>query len=171
MAWVFYSLSCGCLNDSGGYKSLAAFVKFCVTDMLGRLSPIYFVWSYILLKLDIEKWSRYGKRDLLAGQGFLSVCFFKPNRNNYIEIETALDLTKYLAEEDEILVWFEVLVNLINRDVISDVNNYAIYPLLKVISRFVMWLLNQPSLPLSVLASICVTGLSKSNALFIPDVR
>lgn len=100
----------------------------------------------------------------------MSVCFFKPNRNNYIEIETALDLTKYLAEEDEILVWFEVLVNLINRDVISDVNNYAMYPLLKVISCFVMWLLNQPSLPLSVLASICVTGLSKSNALFIPDV-
>lgn len=119
--------------------------------MLGRLSPFYFVWPYILLKLDIEKWSRNGKReDLLAGQGFLSVCFFKPNRNNYIEIETALDLTKYLAEEDEILVWFEVLVNLINRDVISDVNNYAIYPLLKVISCFVMWLLNQPSLPLSV---------------------
>lgn len=119
--------------------------------MLGRLSPFYFVWPYILLKLDIEQWSRNGKReDLLAGQGFLSVCFFKPNRNNYIEIETALDLTKYLAEEDEILVWFEVLVNLINRDVISDVNNYAIYPLLKVISCFVMWLLNQPSLPLSV---------------------
>ncbi|KAK7831377.1 hypothetical protein U0070_024665 [Myodes glareolus] len=130
-AFVLSDLSCGCLNDSGGYKSLAAFVKFCVTDMLGHLSPFYFAWSYILLKLDIEKWSRYGKRDLLAGQGFLSVCFFKPNRNNYIEIETALDLTKYLAEEDEILVWFEVLVNLINRDVISDVNNYAIYPLLK----------------------------------------
>nr|XP_048275417.1 aminopeptidase Q isoform X6 [Myodes glareolus] len=56
---------------------------------------------------------------------------FVLSENNYIEIETALDLTKYLAEEDEILVWFEVLVNLINRDVISDVNNYAIYPLLK----------------------------------------
>ncbi|XP_050005240.1 aminopeptidase Q [Alexandromys fortis] len=56
---------------------------------------------------------------------------FALSKNNYIEIETALDLTKYLAEEDEILVWFEVLVNLINRDVISDVNNYAIYPLLK----------------------------------------
>ncbi|CAH7017408.1 aminopeptidase Q [Phodopus roborovskii] len=56
---------------------------------------------------------------------------FALSKNNYIEIETALDLTKYLAEEDEILVWFEVLVNLINRDVISDVNNFAIYPLLK----------------------------------------
>lgn len=56
---------------------------------------------------------------------------FALSKNNYIEIETALELTKYLAEEDEILVWFEVLVNLINRSVISDVNNYAIYPLLK----------------------------------------
>ncbi|XP_005069193.1 aminopeptidase Q isoform X2 [Mesocricetus auratus] len=56
---------------------------------------------------------------------------FALSKNNYIEIETALDLTKYLAEEDEILVWFEVLVNLINRDAISDVNNFAIYPLLK----------------------------------------
>lgn len=106
-------------------------------------------WFTHLVEVRCWKWSRYGKReDLLAGQGFLSVCFFKPNRNNYIEIETALELTKYLAEEDEILVWFEVLVNLINRSVISDVNNYAIYPLLKVISCFVMWLLNQPSLPL-----------------------
>ncbi|XP_008823498.1 aminopeptidase Q [Nannospalax galili] len=56
---------------------------------------------------------------------------FTLSKNNYIEIETALDLTKYLAEEDEIIVWCEVLVNLINRDLISDVNNYAIYPLLK----------------------------------------
>ncbi|ERE86021.1 aminopeptidase Q-like protein [Cricetulus griseus] len=56
---------------------------------------------------------------------------FALSKNNYLEIETALDLTKYLAEEDEILVWFEVLINLINRNVISDVNNFAIYPLLK----------------------------------------
>ncbi|KAL6082260.1 hypothetical protein STEG23_025420, partial [Scotinomys teguina] len=56
---------------------------------------------------------------------------FALSKNNYIDIETALDLTKYIAEEDEILVWFEVLVNLINRSVISDVNNYALYPLLK----------------------------------------
>jgi hypothetical protein len=76
--------------------------------------------------------------------------FFNPNRNNYIEIETALDLTKYIAEEDEILVWFEVLLNLINREVIYDVNNYALYPLLKVISCFVMWLLNQFFFPLSM---------------------
>lgn len=56
---------------------------------------------------------------------------FALTKNNYIEIETALDLTKYIAEEDEILVWFEVLLNLINREVIYDVNNYALYPLLK----------------------------------------
>nr|XP_004651617.1 aminopeptidase Q [Jaculus jaculus] len=56
---------------------------------------------------------------------------FSLSKNNYIEIETALDLTKYLAEEDEIIVWHEVLVNLITRDLVSDVSSYAIYPLLK----------------------------------------
>ncbi|XP_020027157.2 aminopeptidase Q isoform X2 [Castor canadensis] len=56
---------------------------------------------------------------------------FSLSKNNYIEIETALDLTKYLAEEDEIIVWHEVLVNLVTRDHVSDVNNYDLYPLLK----------------------------------------
>lgn len=57
---------------------------------------------------------------------------FKPNRNNYIGIETALDLTKYLAEEDEIIVWRAVLVNLVTSDLVSDASNYDMYPLLKV---------------------------------------
>ncbi|KAM8777639.1 aminopeptidase Q [Rhynchonycteris naso] len=56
---------------------------------------------------------------------------FSLSKNNYIEIETALDLTKYLAEEDEIIVWHAVLVNLLPRNFVSDVNNYDIYPLLK----------------------------------------
>uniref|UniRef100_A0A8C8YWR6 Aminopeptidase n=1 Tax=Prolemur simus TaxID=1328070 RepID=A0A8C8YWR6_PROSS len=56
---------------------------------------------------------------------------FSLSKNNYIEIETALDLTKYLAEEDEIIVWHAVLVNLVTRDLVSDVKNYDIYPLLK----------------------------------------
>ncbi|XP_053423121.1 aminopeptidase Q [Nycticebus coucang] len=56
---------------------------------------------------------------------------FYLSKNNYVEIETALDLTKYLAEEDEIIVWHAVLVNLVTRDLVSDVNNYNIYPLLK----------------------------------------
>uniref|UniRef100_A0A8C2W2F4 Aminopeptidase n=1 Tax=Chinchilla lanigera TaxID=34839 RepID=A0A8C2W2F4_CHILA len=56
---------------------------------------------------------------------------FSLSRNNYIEIETALDLTKYLAEEDEIIVWHEVLANLVTRDLFSDVKNYDMYPLLK----------------------------------------
>lgn len=93
--------------------------------------------------------------------------FFKPNRNNYIEIETALDLTKYLAEEDEIIVWHAVLVNLVTRDLVFDVNNYDIYPLLKVISFFVTWF-KKSILPLCIfyiLDSICETGLSKSNSL------
>lgn len=56
---------------------------------------------------------------------------FSLSKNNYIEIETALDLTKYLAEEDEIIVWHAVLVNLVTRDLVSDMNNYDIFPLLK----------------------------------------
>ncbi|XP_012619157.2 aminopeptidase Q [Microcebus murinus] len=56
---------------------------------------------------------------------------FSLSKNNYVGIETALDLTKYLAEEDEIIVWHAVLVNLITRDLVSDVRNYDIYPLLK----------------------------------------
>ncbi|XP_023447130.1 aminopeptidase Q isoform X2 [Dasypus novemcinctus] len=56
---------------------------------------------------------------------------FSLSKNNYIEIETALDLTKYLAKEDEIIVWHTVLVNLVTRDLFSDVNKYDIYPLLK----------------------------------------
>ncbi|XP_055980688.1 aminopeptidase Q [Sorex fumeus] len=56
---------------------------------------------------------------------------FSLSKNNYIEIETALDLTKYLAEEDEIIVWYAVLMNLVTRDLISEVNNYDLYPLLK----------------------------------------
>ncbi|XP_007451280.1 PREDICTED: aminopeptidase Q-like [Lipotes vexillifer] len=56
---------------------------------------------------------------------------FSLSKNSYIEIETALDLTKYLAEEDEIIVWHAVLVNLVTRDLVSDVNNHDIYPLLK----------------------------------------
>lgn len=65
--------------------------------------------------------------------------FFKPNRHNYIEIEIALDLTKYLAEEDEILVWHSVLVDLVTNDLVSEVNHYDLYPLLKVISFFFVW--------------------------------
>lgn len=65
--------------------------------------------------------------------------FFKPNSHNYIEIEIALDLTKYLAEEDEILVWHSVLVDLVTNDLVSEVNHYDLYPLLKVISFFFVW--------------------------------
>ncbi|XP_036136048.1 aminopeptidase Q [Molossus molossus] len=56
---------------------------------------------------------------------------FSLSKNNYIEIETALDLTKYLAKEDEIIVWHAVLVNLLPRNVVSDVSDYDIYTLLK----------------------------------------
>ncbi|XP_069887616.1 aminopeptidase Q isoform X2 [Dipodomys merriami] len=37
------------------------------------------------------------------------------SKHNYVEIETALELTKYLAEEDEIIVWNEVLKYLLKR--------------------------------------------------------
>ncbi|XP_048190191.1 aminopeptidase Q [Perognathus longimembris pacificus] len=53
------------------------------------------------------------------------------SKHNYMEVETALDLTKYLAEEDEIIVWNEVLVNLETRELVSDTNNYDLYLLLK----------------------------------------
>ncbi|MXQ93851.1 hypothetical protein E5288_WYG021921 [Bos mutus] len=56
---------------------------------------------------------------------------FSLSKNDYIEIETALDLTKYLADEDEIIVWHAVLMNLVTRDLVSDGNNHDIYPLLK----------------------------------------
>uniref|UniRef100_A0A8D1SL87 Aminopeptidase n=1 Tax=Sus scrofa TaxID=9823 RepID=A0A8D1SL87_PIG len=56
---------------------------------------------------------------------------FSLSKNNYIEIETALDLTKYLAEEDEIIVWHAVLLNLVTRDLIFEGKNHDIYPLLK----------------------------------------
>ncbi|XP_059549821.1 aminopeptidase Q [Myotis daubentonii] len=56
---------------------------------------------------------------------------FSLSKNNYIEIETALDLTKYLAEEDEIIVWHTVLVNLLPSNFVSDVGNYDTYTLLK----------------------------------------
>ncbi|ELK36504.1 Aminopeptidase Q [Myotis davidii] len=57
---------------------------------------------------------------------------FSLSKNNYIEIETALDLTKYLAEEDEIIVWHTVLVNLLPSNFVSDVGNYDTYTLLKL---------------------------------------
>lgn len=95
------------------------------------LLPSSFLISYTLLKSGTEAWNKYEFLNLWV--------FFKPNRNSYIEIETALDLTKYLAEEDEIIVWHAVLVNLVTRDLVSDVNNHDIYPLLKVISFFVRW--------------------------------
>ncbi|KAM5300387.1 aminopeptidase Q [Ctenodactylus gundi] len=56
---------------------------------------------------------------------------FSLSTNNYIEIETALDLTKYLAEEDEIIVWHEVLTKFVTKDLVSDVNGFDVYPLLK----------------------------------------
>lgn len=83
---------------------------------------------------DMEVCRSFSKERLLN-----LCCFLKPNRNDYIEIETALDLTKYLAEEDEIIVWHAVLMNLVTRDLVSDGNNYEIYPLLKVNSFFVRW--------------------------------
>ena len=81
-------------------------------------------------------WKVY--KSFSKGSCFESVFFFlNPNRNNYIEIETALDLTKYLAEEDEIIVWHAVLLNLVTRDLIFEGKNHDIYPLLKVISCFI----------------------------------
>ncbi|NXD17617.1 AMPQ Aminopeptidase, partial [Nothocercus nigrocapillus] len=49
----------------------------------------------------------------------------------YIQIESALELTKYLAREDEIFVWNMVLLNLVPEILESTLKNYEVYPLLK----------------------------------------
>ncbi|XP_044535889.1 aminopeptidase Q [Gracilinanus agilis] len=60
--------------------------------------------------------------------------------NNYIELETALELTKYLAKEDDISVWSTVLKNLVIKEFVFDMDNYDIYPLLKnyLLKRFTL---------------------------------
>uniref|UniRef100_A0A8D2P309 Laeverin n=1 Tax=Zosterops lateralis melanops TaxID=1220523 RepID=A0A8D2P309_ZOSLA len=49
----------------------------------------------------------------------------------YVPIETALELTKYLAREDELFVWNVVLLNLIPDNFESTLKNHEVYPLLK----------------------------------------
>ncbi|NXL87475.1 AMPQ Aminopeptidase, partial [Alectura lathami] len=49
----------------------------------------------------------------------------------YIQIETALELTKYLAREDELFIWNMVLFNLVPENLESTLKNYEVYPLLK----------------------------------------
>ncbi|KAM9507415.1 aminopeptidase Q isoform 2-T2 [Guaruba guarouba] len=49
----------------------------------------------------------------------------------YIQIETALELTKYLAREDELFIWNMVLSNLVPENLESTLKNYEVYPLLK----------------------------------------
>ncbi|XP_027508320.1 aminopeptidase Q [Corapipo altera] len=49
----------------------------------------------------------------------------------YVEIETALELTKYLAREDELFIWNMVLLNLVPKNLESTLKNYEVYPLLK----------------------------------------
>ncbi|KAF2986765.1 hypothetical protein EK904_004726 [Melospiza melodia maxima] len=49
----------------------------------------------------------------------------------YVPIETALELTKYLAREDELFIWNVVLLNLIPENLESMLKNHAVYPLLK----------------------------------------
>uniref|UniRef100_A0A8C0UNL8 Laeverin n=1 Tax=Cyanistes caeruleus TaxID=156563 RepID=A0A8C0UNL8_CYACU len=49
----------------------------------------------------------------------------------YVPIETALELTKYLAREDELFIWNMVLLNLIPDHLESTLKNHEVYPLLK----------------------------------------
>uniref|UniRef100_A0A8C3Y5N1 Aminopeptidase n=1 Tax=Catharus ustulatus TaxID=91951 RepID=A0A8C3Y5N1_CATUS len=49
----------------------------------------------------------------------------------YVPIETALELTKYLAREDELFIWNMVLLNLIPDNLESTLKNHEVYPLLK----------------------------------------
>lgn len=54
------------------------------------------------------------------------------NRFGYVQVETALELTKYLAREDELFIWNVVLLNLVPENLESTLKNYEVYPLLKV---------------------------------------
>ncbi|POI32672.1 hypothetical protein CIB84_003576, partial [Bambusicola thoracicus] len=56
---------------------------------------------------------------------------FALRKSGYIEIEAALELTKYLAREDELFIWNVVLVNLVPDNAESTLKNYEVYPLLK----------------------------------------
>ncbi|XP_014434715.1 aminopeptidase Q [Pelodiscus sinensis] len=49
----------------------------------------------------------------------------------YIEIESAFGLTKYLAKEDQLFVWYTALSYLIPEPLENIVNKYGIYPFLK----------------------------------------
>ncbi|NWU16894.1 AMPQ Aminopeptidase, partial [Cephalopterus ornatus] len=49
----------------------------------------------------------------------------------YVQIETALELTKYLAREDELFIWNMVLLHLVPENLESTLKNYEVYPLLK----------------------------------------
>ncbi|KAM6037079.1 aminopeptidase Q isoform 2-T2 [Theristicus caerulescens] len=59
----------------------------------------------------------------------------------YIQIETALELTKYLAREDELFIWNVVLLNLVPENLEGTLKNYEVYPLLKVlfIKMLMLW--------------------------------
>ncbi|NWV19411.1 AMPQ Aminopeptidase, partial [Origma solitaria] len=49
----------------------------------------------------------------------------------HVPIETPLELTKYLAKEDELFIWNVVLLNLVPDNLESTLKNYEVYPLLK----------------------------------------
>ncbi|XP_025752225.1 aminopeptidase Q isoform X3 [Manacus vitellinus] len=58
---------------------------------------------------------------------------FVLSKFGYVQIETALELTKYLAREDELFIWNMVLLNLVPKKLESTLKNYEVYPLLKVL--------------------------------------
>ncbi|XP_043853706.1 aminopeptidase Q [Dromiciops gliroides] len=52
-------------------------------------------------------------------------------QQNYIDIGSALGLTKYLAKEEEAIVWNTVLTTLLQRQYFVNMNNHNIYSLFK----------------------------------------
>nr|XP_020822955.1 aminopeptidase Q isoform X2 [Phascolarctos cinereus] len=56
---------------------------------------------------------------------------FRLSQHDYIEIETVLELTKYLAKEEEIIVWNTVLKNLLTSNIFVNLNSHNIYSLFK----------------------------------------
>uniref|UniRef100_A0A8V5GNK8 Aminopeptidase n=1 Tax=Melopsittacus undulatus TaxID=13146 RepID=A0A8V5GNK8_MELUD len=78
-------------------------------------------------QLNLKRLARLLENDPKVRSHFFSQAY----KFGYIQIETALELTKYLAREDELFIWNMVLLNLVPENLESTLKNYEVYPLLK----------------------------------------
>ncbi|NXW38923.1 AMPQ Aminopeptidase, partial [Phaetusa simplex] len=82
-------------------------------------------------ELNLKRLARLLENDPKVRSYFMRFFLFA-NRFGYMQIETALELTKYLAREDELFIWNAVLLNLVPENLEGTLKNYEVYPLLKV---------------------------------------